>query len=146
MSMRIKHHSLQQAGDSIVEVLIAIAIVSLVLAGAYISSNKNVAETQDTQEHSQALEIVQGQAELLHEQGSIDTAHNICFDPSTGNPVPSPPPTPNPCVFAPNGPNTQPRYSLTITGGVGATAYGISAVWPSITGSGNNNVTIYYRP
>lgn len=57
--------SLSQRGDTIVEVLISVAVASMVLASAYAITNRNVRTTQDTQEHSQAQQIAQQQIERL---------------------------------------------------------------------------------
>ena len=54
-----------QRGDTIVEVMIALAIISMVLASAYAITSRNVATTQDTQEHNQAQQLVQQQIERL---------------------------------------------------------------------------------
>jgi type II secretory pathway pseudopilin PulG len=62
---RIKHqHSLQQGGDTIVEVLIAISIVSLVLVGAFVTSNRSLQSTRDTQEHAEATKLAEAQIEM----------------------------------------------------------------------------------
>ncbi len=54
-----------QRGDTIVEVLIAIAVVSSVLGITYSIMNKNIQTTRDNQERSEASKVVQGQVELL---------------------------------------------------------------------------------
>src|ERR1700677_849276 len=56
---------LHQRGDTIVEVLIAITIVSMILGGAYLTSHNSLDATQDAQEHDNALQLAQGQVELL---------------------------------------------------------------------------------
>jgi prepilin-type N-terminal cleavage/methylation domain-containing protein len=56
---------LHQRGDTIVEVLIAITIISLILGGAYVTSNDSLDATQDSQEHANALQLAQAQVELL---------------------------------------------------------------------------------
>jgi Tfp pilus assembly protein PilV len=50
-------------GDTIVEVLIAIALVSLILVGAFVTSNRSLAATRDSQEHSEASQVLQSQIE-----------------------------------------------------------------------------------
>lgn len=54
-----------QAGDTIVEVLIAIAVVSMVLVGAFVVSNNSTKTVQDNQEHTQAQQQLQAQVEAL---------------------------------------------------------------------------------
>lgn len=54
-----------QAGNTIVEVLIALAIIGLVLAGAYATANRSVRITQQTQERTNATKIAEQQLESL---------------------------------------------------------------------------------
>ncbi len=56
---------LSESGDTIVEVLLAIAVVSAVLGGAFVSANRSLNGTRVSQERSEATKLVQGQAELL---------------------------------------------------------------------------------
>ncbi|QQS19144.1 hypothetical protein IPL68_03850 [Candidatus Saccharibacteria bacterium] len=55
----------RQRGDTIIEVLIASAIASLVLTSAYALTNKNVGAIQEAQEQSVAQKLVEQQVELL---------------------------------------------------------------------------------
>ncbi|MES2971667.1 MAG: type II secretion system protein [Patescibacteria group bacterium] len=52
-------------GDTIVEVLIAIAVVSTILAGAFVSANRSRIATRTAQERGEALHILSGQLESL---------------------------------------------------------------------------------
>lgn len=54
-----------QFGDTIVEVLIAIAIISSVLATSYAIMNSSVKSNQDSQEQASALKVAESQLELL---------------------------------------------------------------------------------
>jgi prepilin-type N-terminal cleavage/methylation domain-containing protein len=65
---------LNQAGDTIIEVLVAIIVLSSVLAGAYGIASRATKENMQTQEHSQALQIAQGQLEALKAQTSPPTS------------------------------------------------------------------------
>lgn len=56
---------LQQRGDTIVEVLIALAILSLAFVISYVTANSALIDSQNSQEHSMALEYLDTQAELL---------------------------------------------------------------------------------
>jgi prepilin-type N-terminal cleavage/methylation domain-containing protein len=57
--------SLRERGDTIIEVLVAITIVSMILGGAYVTSHNSLIATRDAQEHANALQLAQGQVELL---------------------------------------------------------------------------------
>ena len=54
---------LKQSGDTIIEVLISIAILSFILVGAYATSNHSVLVLRDAKEHTDALTIAQNQIE-----------------------------------------------------------------------------------
>ncbi len=94
---------IKQAGDTIVEVLLAIAILGVILAGAYVTANRSLNSEHDAQEHSQALTIAQAQIEDLHAgynlknpssgitnqcfdiTPSIDTGGKYCYENPAGN-------------------------------------------------------------
>jgi type II secretory pathway pseudopilin PulG len=56
---------LNNEGDTIVEVLVALAILSLAFAISYATANQGLNQSQNAQEHSQALGVVDSQLELL---------------------------------------------------------------------------------
>lgn len=61
----MKHTLKHQAGDTIVEVIIAVAIIASILAGAFVVTNRSTRAVRDSEEHAQALQLLQGQVELL---------------------------------------------------------------------------------
>lgn len=54
-----------QRGDTIVEVLISITVISLVLGGAYATANKSLLITRASQERSNALKLAESQMEQI---------------------------------------------------------------------------------
>ena len=126
-----------QRGDTIVEVLIAIGIESLVLVTAYATTNRNVAIMQNTREQTQAQKLVEKQIELLRAYPAFS---GTCFSGSS-------PANGNDCKLKNNG-------SAAGTGYTGAVydmnisktsdTYTISAKWDKIGGS-TGNVTMYYQ-
>jgi type II secretory pathway pseudopilin PulG len=54
-----------QRGDTIVEVLISIAVVSLILGGAFVATSRSLNATRDSQERSDGLKLVESQLEQL---------------------------------------------------------------------------------
>ena len=129
-----------QAGDTIVEVLMAIAIVSFVLVAAYVTANKNTLTNQDTQERGQATQLATTQLEFLR-SGTV--ASGGCFDASGGATGGS-----NCKVKADGTPaaaGNQPAYTIAITG-AGPTRK-VQITWDSLlSGSTTDNVTLYYQP
>lgn len=82
--MSRRSYPLNNRGDTIVEVLIAIALVAMVLSGAYISSNRSFQVTQASKERDIALRIAESQIERIRgyktarPHGTITS--NSCMD------------------------------------------------------------------
>ena len=80
---------LGQAGDTIIEVLIAMSIVAMVLGGAYVSYTRNYNVAQSSKERDLALRVAETQVERIRgyktqfPKGSI--ANNSCLDASLAN-------------------------------------------------------------
>lgn len=77
-------------GDTIVEVLIAIAVVSMVLGGAYVSANKSLQQARAAQERGEAIKLGEAQLErlkvLISDPASavFTTSNYFCIDDSNG--------------------------------------------------------------
>lgn len=70
---------LNNLGDTIVEVLIALAVLSAVLGGAYSISNRSLTSVKQAQEHTQALKYAEQQIERLKQLadgGGVDSSGN----------------------------------------------------------------------
>lgn len=57
--------SMRQRGDTIVEVLIAILVVSSILAGAFVSARRSQSAIRQSQERVEALNVAEGQMERV---------------------------------------------------------------------------------
>ncbi len=64
----------RQRGDTLVEVLIAIAVVSLILGGAYVTTNRSLQATRAAQERAIALKLAESQIERLKGQMSVPSS------------------------------------------------------------------------
>lgn len=71
---------LGSAGDTIVEVLIAVGIVSLVLTSGFAVTSRNAAAGQKTQEQTNALKLVERQSELFLASETKPSSFPVCFD------------------------------------------------------------------
>jgi prepilin-type N-terminal cleavage/methylation domain-containing protein len=67
-----------QRGDTIVEVLISMTVIALVLAGAYVTTNRSIQNTRAAQERGNALKLAEAQVEQL--KGVIATDPNLIFN------------------------------------------------------------------
>ena len=128
--------ALTSRGDTIIEVLIAIGIVSLVLTSAYALTNKNVSSIQQVQEQSYAQKLAEQQVELLRAASPKPTATG-CFNPSTGAFVS---PASNAICKPVSGSAT---YQITITS-LGSNRYSVVTAWDALGGS-RPKVTLYYK-
>ncbi len=138
--MRVKT-ILNQSGDTIVEVLLALAVVSAVLGGAYASANRSVSITRASQERGESLKVVEDQVEKLKvaiEKGKSMPGGTFCIDDSL-NPIS--PPTPAAC-------NKQPingvEYRLSVQPSVGTDTYTVTSQWDSLRG-GTDEIKMIYR-
>lgn len=70
-----------ERGDTIIEVLIAVSIISLVLVSGYATTNRSTQAMQNNQERIQAQHLAETQLEMLHANGGVTVGW--CFS-STG--------------------------------------------------------------
>src|SRR3989344_3190782 len=117
---------LGKRGDTIVEVLIALAVLGLVLAGAYVSSNRSLGDSRDAQERGEALKIIESQAEQIKTMAksnpnslfSAATSSNIfCID-ASGNIQNSKSPSQAPPMSSLSSDNFSYTASCTVSTGV----------------------------
>lgn len=134
---------LAERGDTLVEVLISIAVISLILGGAYVTTNRSLQSTRDAQERGDALKLVESQIEQLKD---IDPAlifgtalSNYCI--ASGTLVNS---TGAQCLVDASGTPTtnQPAYRISITRN--ANTFTVVNTWTSVRGT-PNNVEMKYR-
>jgi len=136
-----------QRGDTIVEVLIAITVVSMVLGGAYVTTNKSLLATRSAQEHATALKLVESQLEQI--KGLAITNPNAIF---TG---PSPfcvynqttvVSTTDPrCTQSAAGvaTTTDPKFNLAITRN--GNEFTVKNSWTDVTGKLTDQLSLKYR-
>ncbi len=148
------HHN--QRGDTLVEVMISIAIVSLILGGAYVTTNNSLRATRTAEERTSAMKLVQGQTELVKSMVASPAGvtalagappAGFCLVPNAvaGAQPSTPNATTAPCKLNSGGSPTvtEPIYSMKIIK-VGNT-YTISSTWSSVTNTGQDNVQMTYR-
>lgn len=121
----LRKFKLNQCGDTIVEVLIAISIVSLVLAGAYSSTKLSRNGIQTAQEHGEALKLAEAQVEQikLANRNNVTLPASFCFVGSAPTALPD-----AACTTSTNVPYDQ---SITKTG---TNNYVVVVEWDSLSG------------
>ncbi len=150
MSLR----GLSQKGDTIVEVLIAISIVSLVLISAYSIANFNLKKTRDSQERAEAMKIAEGQMEKLRYYAIDNLGAGNTFNDNPYCITHSPPYTLSrqTTSLAPGswnnncktGVNNRYRFAIDYKAAGGDDLFTVYTRWESLTGD-DNEVKLVYR-
>ncbi len=82
---------LGSAGDTIVEVMIVLAVLGLAFSISYATATRGLAQSRNAEEHSQALGILSSQVELVRAQidqgGDVFRANPYCLTGSTQTPT-----------------------------------------------------------
>lgn len=135
-------------GDTIVEVLISIAVVSLILGGAFVTSNRSLQGTRDAEERSNALKMAETQVEQIKYLAANDpdvlfavgVPSTFCLNANTAIAA-----TDARCKVDSTGTPTtvQPAYDLAITRS--GNTFTIRSTWIKIGGETTNNVELKYR-
>jgi prepilin-type N-terminal cleavage/methylation domain-containing protein len=142
-------HRLTQKGDTIVEVLIAIAVISLVMAGAFVMTNSSLQGSRTAQERTNAVKLTESQVELIKSLSATDdqalfgagvpaaycitnavtvvaASNAACTVDSTGSAT-----------------TVQPAYHLSVSRS--GNTFTVKNTWTSIRGNTTNNVEMKYR-
>lgn len=133
---------LGDTGDTIVEVIIALAIISFVLATAYVLNRHNTSSLQNNAEYIQAQHIAESQIEVLRSQKGIVHSGDCYIDVVESGPAG--------CTFTRRGSGA--AYKTEITGPSGLnpvvrpSKYSVRVSWIGLNDSGNDarNLTIAY--
>ncbi|HJQ08503.1 MAG TPA: prepilin-type N-terminal cleavage/methylation domain-containing protein [Candidatus Saccharimonadales bacterium] len=148
MLMFKRENSRGERGDSLVEVLIAIAVVSLILGGAYVTTNRSLQATRSAQEQSVALKLAESQIEQI--KNIVATTPDAIFGPAApspfciiaGAPVLAGTPT---CAVNANGVTSgvEPKYNISI-GRVG-NEFTVNETWTDVSGRNTDALKLKYR-
>lgn len=148
----MSNRRLMQRGDTIIEVLISIAVVSVILGGAFVTTRRSQEGVRDSQEHAQALKLVESQLEQLRAEATktgavFTTGAPFCM--YNRAPVSTAGPTGADCKQSSSGQSStqQPYYNLSITRTTsnGGYLFAIQAQWDSVTGHGAAQEQMVYR-
>ena len=139
----------RQRGDTIVEVLISITIIAVVLAGAYVTTNRSLQNTRSAQERTNALKLTESQIEQIKGAISADATGffansitNASFCMSGATPVAT---SDAACVQDTTGAATsvEPKFNLSIT--KSGNLFVVTNTWSNINGRSTDKLIIPYR-
>jgi type II secretory pathway pseudopilin PulG len=138
---------LNSAGDTIIEVMIVLAVLGLSIGIAYATANRSLLNARQAQESAEASSLAQGQVEQIR-ANSPDTSSPIyggdpfCFDGNTFTNITTSPP--DSCKGA-SGYND--RYDTKITRDAASPnyTYTVTVTWDDVLGEGTDSSTLIYR-
>lgn len=134
--------SLTNKGDTIIEVLLAITVVSAVLGGAYVSANRSVNAGRQAQERAEATKYVEKQIESLKAVASSPSVNIYDGVPSqfciTGALLEVNATSPQ-CRQG-----TDSRYQISVER-TGPNTFKIRNQWDRVGGGGTEQIEMFYR-
>jgi Tfp pilus assembly protein PilV len=141
---------LSQSGDTIIEVLMAIAVISSVMGGAFVMTNRSLQNSRDSQERVNATKLVESQVEQVKNLASTNASQvfgagvpaSFCISGATGLPVAS---TGAPCLVNTSGNATSNQPSFRLADSRSGNTFTFTATWTSVRGNAQNKVEIKYR-
>jgi type II secretory pathway pseudopilin PulG len=141
---------LNNVGDTIIEVMIAIAIIGSILGSSYVTANNSLRGTRQAQERTEALKFLEAQVESLKYLASSggDVSHSFgnnlfCLNGITkfewnGTASELTSYTQPSCLFGTDG-----RYHMAIS--TDGTTHTITAYWEGVASIPIENITVSYR-
>lgn len=138
--------SRSQAGDTIVEVMIALMIIASILTGAFLLSNKSNDSMRSSQEHTEALQLLQGQIEQTRALATSGRQADLTNAPSPFCVVDSAIKSGNDCK------NIEGFYTLSIERDAGCVAtsaictFQFLADWDNLGGGSSHEQLVYRVP
>jgi prepilin-type N-terminal cleavage/methylation domain-containing protein len=145
---------LLQRGDTLIEVMISMAIVSLILGGAFATTRRSQTAVRNSQEHAEALKLIESQFEQLRANAVSPSpqvfTQGVPFCMYGNAPISSVvPPGSLDCVQDSSGAPTtkQPAYQMSVTraSSNGGYLFTVQASWASATGKGQSGESMVYR-
>ena len=148
----------ERAGDTIVEVMMSIAVVGAVLGAAYVAVNRAAQNNQQAAEHAEALGYAQAQVEQIANVVNGTTPGTLyststtlhCFNPNgsgvlydiAGTTLTATSAYPSQCN---KGLGAAGFFSVGFQYVPATSVFKVSVFWPSATGSGVDQVTLEYQ-
>jgi type II secretory pathway pseudopilin PulG len=141
--------TLGRAGDTIVEVMVVLAILGLAISISYATANRSLLNARQAQENSEATELIQSQIEALRTLTQAGDTPDI-FNPILQHycliPTGSPPTVTYTNAAGSTCSMTSVGYQIDITYSSAPTdTFTVTATWPDVLGEGNDTVTTIYR-
>lgn len=135
---------LKQAGDTIIEVMFALVIISSVIGGAYVSANRSTNANRQAQERGEALKLVEQQLERLKasNKNNAGNTNTYCLSATLTYTATDDNPANNVCKDT----TKAAKYRTTIKRTGATSNYIITATWDRVGGgTDRQKLTMAYR-
>jgi len=140
----------KQRGDTIIEVLLAMAVVGMVLGASFGTANRSLNIGRSAQERTVALKIAESQLELmkaLNKNGISPPTSDFCVVASVFQPI-TDTSTGVPCSDLDSSAGGSGLYTIVISPPLAGGSYQINVSWDRLGGSAfspRDEVNLYYR-
>jgi prepilin-type N-terminal cleavage/methylation domain-containing protein len=138
-------------GDTIVEVMVVLAVLGMAIGISYATANASLLETRQAQENSEATELAQSQIEALRTLTQPGATPNIFASAGPYCLVAAPPSysldTGSSCAISGGSFNytISVMYLSPVTNPTTPDQFTVNVTWPDVQGYGNDQVTLVYR-
>ena len=142
--MRLKSlKTMNELGDTIIEVMIVLSILGLALSISYATANRSLLNTRQAQENSTATELAQSEIEsLIPLAGKPSTDPNYIYGPPTTFCIVSGSVSTSAAACS----NIDIYYNIAITRtDMVNDTFKVVITWNDVTGQGTDGVTLEYR-
>lgn len=139
-----------QRGDTIVEVMIALTVLALALSIAYSTANRSLLQARNAQEHTEALQYISSQIEMLRAKTDdpllFTAGSDFCMNPADGTRVF---PIDGRCTIVPTGSGAS--YAIDInytdpqTNGADQDNFKVAVTWDGVGSLGVQREELYYK-
>lgn len=145
----------QQAGDTIIEVMVVLAVLGSAIGIAYSTANRSLLNARQAQESSRATVIAQAQIEQLRALSSVTDHTNpnyiyisplpFCMD-GSGHVVPfiAPSTYPLTCQYDKT-PDFEYDVKIVYSNVLGDDKFTVTVLYDDVLGQGRDSVTLIYR-
>ena len=141
---------LNNRGDTIVEVMVVLAVLGLAIGICYATANRSLQNARQAQENSEASQLLIQQIEYLRTMSGIFASTNpFCIYNASLYPLINSPPKPlsDYSVYPPQCINSFYHVAVQYEGAspTSTDTFQLSAYWDDVSGQGQDTVTMFYR-
>ena|SRR5665213_2584303 len=153
--LKVKQEELKMRGDTIVEVLISLAILGLAFGISFATANRSLLMARNAEEHGEALQYLNSQVELVRANSNLATLYTdtnpapapsipFCMDSTQANPVVAS--SSAACKVGTEGIYQESdTYTPAVSNGSNQDIFSFTVKWPGVGNLGPQQEQLYYK-